>query len=599
MIQFATATSIGRTNTWLDPTLAFEIAGHGKQDGTTPGVGEFRNYWTYGDTVSATNPYIYVGGGAGLNTIVLEYFDGTTYYDTATFSPTADVDFTWGVRWIPGSTQLVLLINGAVHDTLTVDIRTVPFVEKNEMCGSGFAGYGVGFLREWQRNLTNPQAVIEGKTLRAAVTTNLLADSPLEVPTDLTDAFGHDWTPNGTTTTTTPFNTTCAKAAVILAAQLPYAQLQQIAGATELWATYTTALTDTELRLAAAVNYPETSIYEWITGSCGAQTVLTTETAPVVHNLNVDPSTQYWLRSASWSVGVVGVAWYLALYDNVIPSETVANPMTWYPDLSSGTVVTLAASWSGSGTKVELISAAPEDLLLCQILTIPTAVGFGNTYEGQIDLWLGPGGSETPLGSVSFHQRGIAGDGFGPATIELNVPLQIPSGSRVSASGESDKSGTKQHYVSLGVIPATVTGAITSTASVLKVAPDKATGTNLVPGDLVGGPGAWVEFIASAGGDVNVEGFCVSWPDYMGRCPFRIELGIGGVGAEVAVDMLGGAGSDTAIADEGFPEWVKTAVSASGLIPMGSRVSARIRVWKSTTDANLNPWRVHLVYFES
>lgn len=275
--------------------------------------------------------------------------------------------------------------------------------------------------------------------------------------------------------------------------------------------------------------------------------------------------------------------------------ETVANPMTWYPDLSEGVTVTIPGSWSGAGTKVELCAAAPFDLLITSFLAIPTAVG--STTPAQFQLWTDPTGS-TLLGTCATSENGITGDGFGPATIELAVPLFVASGTRIMVSGARGIAGNATWFFSIGIIPSAVTGSITSTSAVLKTAPLLANGTSITPADLDGTYGNWVQILAAATGNLIIQYFIVKYPNQMSKSKFKIGVGIGAPAAEAQVDEYAGGSGDTAIATEGLPLVLYGGVLGSGFIAAADRVSIRLSAYNHNAGANLNAWTVHMVYFE-
>lgn len=573
---------------WFDPSGDWTVTRWFRLDDAVPGPG-FLTLWLYGDTDYTTIPYIYLGTSvAGTSDVLLEVFDGVTYFDTTTY--TLDTDpHCFEIRYQASSTTIELLVDEVSIGSLVVDLASLGIPTRERLLNDSGAAdvLSVGFSKLWSAYLTVDELVADRFSLIPVKTTNLLSYTPLEVTTVLTDQQGHDWTSSGTVINAVPFNTTCARAAVV--AQLPYQQLQQVCGATELWSTYLSGVNG-DFSVGVILD-AGTQTFTLNDGSCSGMNVLFTGLSGT-HAFRATAGTQYWLQSAS----LAGATELVHTWTVLDPFEHISTPMTWTPDLANGVTVTVAGSWSTGGTKVELIAATTEDLLLCAVLARPSAVG--SSAQLQFDFWAGATGA-TALGSVSVTEQGSAGDGFGPATLELGVPLLIPAGSRVMVSGSKGSAGTASWVVSIGTIPAAVTGSITSTSHVLKVAPDHADGIALQPADLVGTPGAWLELIAASGGDVVIQHIQARWPNLMSKSDYTIEIGIGGMGAETTVDTYKGGSSDTAISTEGMPMSLYHLVPATGLIPLGSRVSARLSTINSAGGANTNAWSVHITYYES
>lgn len=274
--------------------------------------------------------------------------------------------------------------------------------------------------------------------------------------------------------------------------------------------------------------------------------------------------------------------------------EHIESPMTWYPDLADGVLVTGAANYGAGGTKVVLINSAPEDLILTQFLAICTSL---STHQVQFNLWTDATGS-TFFGSFAVVSAGATvGDGFGLGVIEIPIGLKIPVGTKLWVSAAKSGGGTLNYNVSVGVVPFNVTGTITSTTLALKTAPDMATGVSVSPADLVGTPGAWVQILAAAAGDLLIQNFTCLYPNQLGGSRFQIDVGIGA--GPTLVDSYQGGSTDNATATEGSPLVLPVALPASGLIGLGDKVSIRLAVWDDKIGASTAAWNVHMGYIDA
>lgn len=278
-----------------------------------------------------------------------------------------------------------------------------------------------------------------------------------------------------------------------------------------------------------------------------------------------------------------------------MPFEAIANPMTWYADSTTGTTVSVAGSWATTGTQVELIASAPFDMAIAQVLANPLS---HPGAEAQFNFWKGASGT-IPFGAISAAQAGINGDGYGPGTMEFFVPLgTLSAGDRLAVSGSRGNAGNANWAVSVGMLPTSVTGTLTFTTALSKVAPNFADGISIAPADFNFTPGAWVQLLAAAGGDMVIQNLIVKMPGNMAKSSFKIDIGTGGVGAEAVVDSFMGGSGNTAVALEGSPFIVYSGLPARGLIALGDRVSLRIGVFPHRPGPTLAAWTVHAVYFD-
>jgi len=299
----------------------------------------FVNVWFYGDLTYAT-PYIWVGNTSGTNQLGMEVYDGVSFFTSATVNIGAATNTTVAIRYTASTTSVAFMVNGVLIDTLVVDLGPLAGITEEHGLNDGGSEdlVAMGYWRRWQAALTTPQIAADRWTLYPALTTNLLANSPLEVIAVLTDTEGHDWTAGGTLATALPFNTTCATAAVVPA--VPYTLAQNRCGATDLWATYTTpGGPSTTIYLGMTPN-AGTRTAQFLIGACGSQSTLISDGTDHLYHTSVLPATPYWLRMTDF-VGVSAVAWRVS---STVTFETLNGPLTWYPDLSNGVTVTATSS---------------------------------------------------------------------------------------------------------------------------------------------------------------------------------------------------------------------------------------------------------------
>src|SRR5258706_15172259 len=124
MINIAGSTNfLIRDNTWLDPKQDFTIALFAKQGAGTPGIGQARTYYNYGDN-AGTNPYIYFGSPNNSNDLMIEIFDGVTFTDSTHNTPVAGESKYVGIIYNATTHVLSYYYNGALIGTLSVNFST-------------------------------------------------------------------------------------------------------------------------------------------------------------------------------------------------------------------------------------------------------------------------------------------------------------------------------------------------------------------------------------------------------------------------------------------------------------------------------------------
>ncbi len=163
----------------------------------------FRNYLTDGDP-AFVNSYIYMGSGA-TDTVIVKTFNGTTTTSSLAFSP-ANGAWAWIAAIYDSAAHTIQFYgNGALIDTSSLDLSTFVFATQTQQAGtatSSAADDSLCYIREWQAALTPIELAAEAISPTAVRITNLLSDTQLGCPDDLSDEKAatplRNWTLTGT-----------------------------------------------------------------------------------------------------------------------------------------------------------------------------------------------------------------------------------------------------------------------------------------------------------------------------------------------------------------------------------------------------------------
>jgi hypothetical protein len=200
-IQFPLPTAgLTRSATYLNRAAAWTRFAWIRNGTTTPPT-TFRNYHTDGDDTYA-HPYVYLGSGVGLKTVVVEVGTGATTLDTVDHL-LVDGVWSWtGTVYDATAHTIAFYVDGALIDTLSVNLSLVTFIEKVQRVGSGSADadYSLAFVREWQAALTLADLLAEAASGIPVHPATLLTDTPLLGPNNAADRSGNGrhWTVSGT-----------------------------------------------------------------------------------------------------------------------------------------------------------------------------------------------------------------------------------------------------------------------------------------------------------------------------------------------------------------------------------------------------------------
>lgn len=174
--------------TWGDfPATAgdFTIFLRFKQN--TPGAGAGPLLILFDGATDYTAPYLYLGTLGATDTMVLEAYDGVSFFDTPSTAITAG-DQDWVAATYVASTHvLTLIVNGSTIGTTTVNLS--PFTwDSLYVIGDPGGGidYSAAYCRSWSSVLSGAQLTAEAASMTAVVTSGLLWDCPLQASIDLT-----------------------------------------------------------------------------------------------------------------------------------------------------------------------------------------------------------------------------------------------------------------------------------------------------------------------------------------------------------------------------------------------------------------------------
>lgn len=195
-----------RSGIYLTITGSWTVSGWANQGSTTPSGGKFRTYYNYGDG-AGVNPYIYFGSDSNANNIRLAYYDGTNYFQSIGYNPPISNWFYWSIRYNSTAHTLEFVVNGAIIDTLTINLSTLTFVEKEESIGGSWVDFSFTQIGVWSIALSLHQISVQSHTPIArgglaakSFTTCSGWLSFLELIDDT--GHGHDWAVTGAVSTT-------------------------------------------------------------------------------------------------------------------------------------------------------------------------------------------------------------------------------------------------------------------------------------------------------------------------------------------------------------------------------------------------------------
>lgn len=241
---------------------------------------------------------------------------------------------------------------------------------------------------------------------------------------------------------------------------------------------------------------------------------------------------------------------------------------------SNGTAIAVPTVNNTQGNKTQIVASTPDEANGFIVMLNAISGGSSNA-QILVNLYIGASGQEVPL--VTGIQMGKAGSCLGAQRI-VTVPLNIPAGSRISASMQADVFGNCPN-INCTIIPLGIGFAGAQPCDAFEAwGVDTATsqGTQATASATQYTKGAWVEMIAATGIDsqqivVQLQRASLT----SGR--YRLDIGIGAAGSEVVAvgDITFVTGSDSGYDASQFCSRDMT-LHIPLTIPTGSRVSMRI-----------------------
>lgn len=241
---------------------------------------------------------------------------------------------------------------------------------------------------------------------------------------------------------------------------------------------------------------------------------------------------------------------------------------------SNGTAIAIPTVNNTQGSKTQIVASTPDEANGF-IVMLGTISGGTSTAQILVNLYIGGSGQEVPL--VTGIQMGKAGSCLGAQRI-VTVPLNIPAGSRISASMQADVFGNCPN-VNCTIIPLGIGFSGAQPCDAFEAwGVDSATsqGKQATASGTTYTKGAWVEMIAATGLDsqqlvVQLQRASLAYGRY------RLDIGVGAPGSEVVAvgDITFIVGSDGGTDASQYCSRDMT-LHIPLTIPAGSRISMRI-----------------------
>jgi hypothetical protein len=213
----------------------------------TPGTGQSRTYYNYGDIAYST-PYIWMGSNKGVNDVMLEIYDGVNFFDSPAIPLTLNEWFSWAIVF--DTVSVKFYINGALVWTQTINLSLITFTHTDEFIAkdgsSGVSDIAVAYVGEWNVQFALGNLLQQWPLTTYKITSSIQAYTPLTSPADLADSSGkgRPWSVSGTAGTTyaspLPPNTVIGGAIDLGTLPATYTQRADVGGvAPELYYKYT------------------------------------------------------------------------------------------------------------------------------------------------------------------------------------------------------------------------------------------------------------------------------------------------------------------------------------------------------------------------
>lgn len=260
--------------------------------------------------------------------------------------------------------------------------------------------------------------------------------------------------------------------------------------------------------------------------------------------------------------------------------DFIANDACAFPAIglvassSNGTPITLPTVNNTQGSKTQIVASTPDEANGF-IVILGAITGGTSIAQILVNLYIGGSGQEVPL--VTGIQMGKSGSCLGAQRI-VTVPLNIPAGSRISASMQADVFGNCP-TVNCTIIPLGVGFAAAQPCDAFEawgVNTATSMGTEATASVTPYTKGAWVEMIAATGLDsqqlvVQLQRASLAYGRY------RLDIGVGASGSEVVAvgDITFVIGEDGGTNASQYCSRDMT-LHIPLTIPAGSRISMRI-----------------------
>jgi hypothetical protein len=241
---------------------------------------------------------------------------------------------------------------------------------------------------------------------------------------------------------------------------------------------------------------------------------------------------------------------------------------------SNGTPIALPTVNNTQGSKTQIVASTPDEANGF-IVILGAITGGSSAAQILVNLYIGASGQEVPL--VTGIQIAKSGSSIGAQRI-VTVPLNIPAGSRISASMQADIFGNCPE-VRCTIIPLGIGFAGAQPCDAFEawgVNTATSMGTEATASATQYTKGAWVEMIAATGLDsqqivVQLQRASLLYGRY------RLDIGVGASGSEVVAvgDITFIVGNDGGTDASQYCSRDMT-LHIPLTIPAGSRISMRI-----------------------
>lgn len=269
-----------------------------------------------------------------------------------------------------------------------------------------------------------------------------------------------------------------------------------------------------------------------------------------------------------------------------MPAAFVDNAQLTFPSAASSVTLTPSGTAHVYGAWAEIAASAPSDLLLTGIDVKPD--GSNNDSYVDIEIGVGPAGSEVGISTFGFHPRGLGGfvstDSL-LSNIRASIPVSgISSGDRIAARIRRGTTSAATIPVAVHAIAAPLDGDLETTAQPLQITAQEISASAHATTPWTSG--AWVELIASTAAAIVINHLVARGSD-SGQ-PFEIDIGVGAAGSEVVVATVPGQGG-------GWP--TGTGVHELPVLFDNIAAASRVALRARSNAANTN-FALRLGYYE-